>query len=275
MTPRLSFIAIAILSWFITGCSSVFVHPMNTGATAYHASLLKRDTINSRLYASGGIGAQMNNGPFRDGGVYGQGNIYNTHRFGMFNAYYGANISVGNYLVNKSSTYHNNAATLYSQYGGNKYFGSWGGSAGINASVPVRKRGKVKGEWRLIGIHGAFQQDWGSYYRFRQIIQPEWVDYVTKSNSLRVIGLSTELVVYKRKPTYSSIQLQYNFLLGREYRFPEYTYTERSQRIGYFSATLYNHSRKNKSFLQLNLGTHDTFSIFWGMNFIIGASRKK
>lgn len=264
MNTILSFTGIALILCFSYGCSSIFLHPLSTGSTIYHATPLKKDSTGGKLFAAAGLGSQLAN---RDLSFWGQGNIYYTHRIGMFSAYYAANISLGNYSVH-SDISENQQSSSYDQYTGNHFFGSWGGAGGFNASVFTKRKGSIRGEWRFIGLHSAFQQDWGSYYKFRQLIQPGWADHFSKNNKLGIFGLSTELVMYheRKANVYSSIQLQYNFMLGNDYHF---VYSDISSRLGYLSGAFYFNAPKSKSFVQLNVGSFNTISIFWGINFTL------
>ncbi len=89
-----------------------------------------------------------------------QGSVHRSNNFGIFQAYYGANLSLGSYHV---SDYYNiyNLGYSYPYYqdtlnhipNSNNFFGSYGVSAGINIVTTNQHVKKYRhSEWRILGF---------------------------------------------------------------------------------------------------------------------------
>ena len=102
---------------------------------------MKIDSLKSAIYASG----VFSNGPANyqnaDNIVAFQGSLHRSNNFGIFQAYYGANLSLGSYHV--SEFYmpvfyyggYSRPDSMNHIYNSNKFFGSYGVSGGINLAV--------------------------------------------------------------------------------------------------------------------------------------------
>lgn len=258
-----------VLYSFTTGCSPSYLHPMFGGSTAYHVMPLKSDSVHTGLYASGNLVIGAAN-ELADEQVYGQANMYVSHQFGFFNAWYGLNFSAGNYRLSNDE----NVSTQ--PYRRNQSFGSWGGGAGINGTVPLKRRGRNKGEWRFLGVQGTFQKDFGNYLDFRKAVDPSMAENLVTSDKLNTMGLYTELVMKNRRG-YVSILLQYNFLLGADYTFIDDTYYDysRTRRYGYFSPACHFNFGRTSAVVQLNIGNRGMFNTMFGFNYRIAGIKRK
>src|SRR5256885_15516923 len=97
--PRLVFLfAICSLSSCIR--QNYYLNPFNANSNFYHAMPLKSDSIKAINYLNGNIsygGANV----YRDDVLAFHSEFYRTHSFGIFEAYYGIDFSLGYYEIIK------------------------------------------------------------------------------------------------------------------------------------------------------------------------------
>ncbi|CAN5740658.1 hypothetical protein BH10BAC2_BH10BAC2_45590 [soil metagenome] len=138
---------------------------------------------------------------------------------------------------------------------GDKFFGSANLGAGINIAIPMGNFG----EWRILGITGSLQNEFGQYLQFRQNLEKNNV-HVTgliASNILATTGISSELAFATKTGSFS-FHTQLNFLLGKSYFYTDYG-TEgqiQDKRYTYVSNSFALTVHRFTGFAQVNTGRH-------------------
>jgi len=123
----------------------MYLSPVNSITNTYHTIPLKSDSLKSAVYASLLFSTGSANDKGWDWIRAGQASIYRSHNLDKCQAYYGANISLGNYYLTDFYNSHyttgqpslwgpgdNPIDTFYHIPGNSYFFGSYGLSAGIN-----------------------------------------------------------------------------------------------------------------------------------------------
>lgn len=229
------FIAVAFSSCIIER-PTYYVSPLNGNNTSYHAMPLLSDSTKKATYASANLYFGNANTNQTDRVFNFQGSVYQARQFGIFEAYYGADIFAGNYKVAPfdTATYNTslNWKTLNAM-AGNKLYTGIGLSGGMNIVQPTRR-----GEWRIIGTELATHQEMGAYSAFRKKLPADAANLIIRSGNFTTIGLNTETVRKTKKGAYS-FKFAYGLALGKSYTNAQaLTFTTQStERLSYNYAT--------------------------------------
>jgi hypothetical protein len=189
-------LCLLVLVGLLSSCTyhSYYQSPFNANLETYHAVPLHSDPAKSANYASGVVTLGGANEYLRDHLYSFCGSLYQSRNFGYFQAYYGADISVGSYYVSPYRTRGDRPSAgmdtaLINAAAGSKFFGGYGLSGGINFVLPL---GRV-GEWRVLGLSMNLQDEFGNYLRFRQRLPDSAANTIFKDHQVGTIGFSTEL----------------------------------------------------------------------------------
>ena len=187
--------SIVILSLF-TKCAttSYYLNAFNGNHHYYHSIPLKSDSVTSAMYLSSTVSLGFAN--FHDRVKSITTNFHRSHSLGTVQAYYGANVSVGQYEVNKQrpnfyGTLDTVRINTFNQMTGRKIFGGYGLDGGLNIVVPIGRSGA---EWRILGFETSLQEEFGSYLKFRRNIPDSVAQVNMKSSFFPTIGLTTEIM---------------------------------------------------------------------------------
>lgn len=171
--------------------------PFHGGSETYHTIPLQSDSLKSATYVSGVFTGGGVNHNLRDNVFSFTGSVYRSHNFGDFQGFYGVSGSLGSYDVAEYSGYEpygGGTTTLYTPDPGNKFFGGYSGSGGINFVLPFG-RGS---EWRVIGTSFTLQKEFGDYQRFRKSVPDSLANSIFNNNLIGVLGVSTEFAFRTR-----------------------------------------------------------------------------
>lgn len=275
---RLLFFLLSVIICFSSCVTrSYYLSPLYGVSTSYKTTPLAKDTVKSNLYLNGAFNIGGNNENLRDNSFSFHGNIYNAHKFGAFRAWYGAGLTLGNYEVKKydSSTTNPDFDTAYiNKKAGNKFFGSANLGAGISIAIPV---GNFC-EWRIIGINGSLQNEFGKYLQFRQNMERNDI-HITGLNSnstLATAGIFSELSFITRTGSFN-LQLQYNYLIGGSYTYLDYNsegQQDIERRYAYVSNTFALTVHRFTGFAQVNAGKRMA-NLGLGMNYQLAGRKAK
>ena len=192
----------ACIIFIFSGCvtRSYYLSPLYGTASSYHTLPLQQDSTRFGVYANGAFNVGGNNEDLRDNSFCFQGNIYGVHQAGVFKGWYGAGFGLGNYQVHKydSSTINPDFDTAAVNINaGNKFFGSANFNAGMNISIPLGRNA----EWRVIGLSGTVQNEFGRYLQFRRNLDKvdAHVANLAPGNLLATIAASTEFAFKTKK----------------------------------------------------------------------------
>src|SRR5271169_3805850 len=83
-----------------------YLSPQNANSNPYHAIPMKADSLKSAIYVSGIFSSGSANDQGADRLYAFQGSLHRSNNFGIFQAYYGANLSLGSYHVSNYYNYY-------------------------------------------------------------------------------------------------------------------------------------------------------------------------
>ncbi len=256
---------------FLSGCfeSSYLYSPNNATSNPYHAIPLKSDSLKGATYISAIFNSGRANQDLRDGVYAFQARVHRSNNFGNFQAYYGANMSVGIYYMADYYDHHNFYDTAY--HASNNFFGSYGFNGGFDAVVPTRHGG----EWRVLGIETSVQKEFGNYYKFRKNLPDSAADVIFKKNVTGTVGIFTNIINRSRH----GIEFGYKMSLGLMLN-PESDYTHFYNPyniinpIVYFSHVLHFSKENVTGFVQFNFTNGYAANVQFGMNYRPGKTKK-
>jgi len=267
MNPFQRILLSALLSClFFTSCvqRTYYQSPLVGSVPVFRTMPVASDSVKAATYVNGTIALGGMNQHLRDDFFSFHSGLYRSHVTGNVRVNYGAAVSLGTYHVDAYGILYPDTASRVKQPG-TKFFGAYGGYAGISAATPMGRRG----EWRYIGLEGTLFNEWGDYYRFRKELPDSSANSIDKRKWLGSLGLSTELV-FKRR---SGNKFGMKFIFGSYLRSLSYnnyngnSYDNRSHdNLLYFSAVYHATVRRSTGFVQLNIATHAT-NVQLGLNY--------
>jgi len=271
MNPSKPFFLILPASIFLlSSCiqKAYYQSPVLSNAHAYHAMPVASDSVSSAFYASGALSFGGMNDRLRDNVMSFQGGLHQSHVIDNMRLYYGASASVGNYQVKPYDYYYHD--TYYvdtisiNKNAGNKFFGTYGGYAGISASTPMGRLG----EWRYIGIDGSFMNEFGDYYTFRKNLPDSAATTIDRKKYTGSLGISTEFIFKRRSQNKFGIKFAFGSYLRSLHYYQGYysTYDHSQDNLLYFANTYHFTVKKATAYLQLNFATHAT-NVQFGFNY--------
>jgi hypothetical protein len=161
---------------------------------------MKADSLKSAIYASIVFTTGSANDQGSDYLFVFQGSVHRSNNFGIFQAYYGANLSLGSYHVSDYYNVHN-LGYSYPYYqdtlnhipNSNNFFGSYGVSGGINIVTTHPHLNKNKhSEWRILGLETSLQKEFGQYADFRDKLPDSAADIIFRKHFSAYLGLYSE-----------------------------------------------------------------------------------
>jgi hypothetical protein len=199
-----NFIPFALLVTAFTGCRqyAFYQSPLHANTSSYKATPLKSDSMAAATYASVNFMVGGANHRWHDNTWSFTGSLHRSHNFGMFQAYYGANTTLGVYDVRpyitsndtvnipRTSSFRPFDEAAINSRSGNKFFGAWGLMGGINVVVPAGR----KSEWRALGTELSWNQEFGRYLDYRKDLPAGAANIVSRKNNYFTISLFTEIL---------------------------------------------------------------------------------
>lgn len=181
-------IVLAFISLFATSCTRLYSPAMYHQDIAYLPKPASFDKESQATYISAGLNTYTNSS-FNDAVVSGQLNLSQGYVFDNFNFAYGAFAAFGDYQNGSTDS-------KQASYFKDKFFGTVGGRASINAFVH-----SDRADFRFIGVEAAFTHEYGDYANYRQMLQRLGGYYVDPRTDLFSIGLTTEVIFHNRDNT--------------------------------------------------------------------------
>lgn len=274
---RLTGILLAVL--LLTGCvrQNYYLSPFQSNSNTYHVMPLKSDHVSSASYLHGGIAIGGAN-DYRDDVFTFTSEYYRAHSFGVFEAYYGANFSLGYYNVQNyfnspiGSLRDSFVVKTINDMTGEKLFGGYGAKGGIALVVPYTQRG---GEWRILGFEINMQNEFGQYLKFRRHLPDSVAQANTNASFFPTFAFSTEAVARLRHSA-----LSYKISIGGCFRNGNINYKPNPNHFGqtldgpgFFSQTInYTRDRGWSIYYQ---GTFASHAAFFQLGFIKQLKSKK
>ncbi|HEU0064761.1 MAG TPA: hypothetical protein VFQ58_07010, partial [Flavisolibacter sp.] len=192
---RLTFLLLMLFS--LAGClrQNYFLSPFQANTPTYHSMPQLSEQAHTANYISGNFakgGANRGDDPVFDF----KGEFYRAHSFGIFEAYYGAEVTFGNYTVSKQRPPTHSArdsfiTNVLNKGIGNKFFGGYGLNGGISMVVPANYG---RGEWRAIGIETSLTNEFGQYLLFRKQLPDSIATANMNYSFFPTIGITSEFI---------------------------------------------------------------------------------
>lgn len=257
----------------LAGCRqyAYYMSPFQSNDHPYRTLPRLNSPMSSATYVSGSLSTGFSNQGIQDEVVNLQTSIYRGSHFSAFQAYYGANLSMGIYGVNKYDSSpllrpRIDAATI-NRYAGNKFFGGIGVIGGID--VVVRLGG---GEWRVLQLETTIQQEFGAYLRFRNELPDATASAISHVNPYATISIGTDIIgTLKRRNAFG-----YKFALVTATRalYGDFGDYPRSYVTPFYASNIFHLTIDPVTvYFQSNIGTQ-AWSFQTGINAEISRNRK-
>ncbi len=233
-----------------------YMSPADLRSTPYVTIPMHADPEKTITAVSIAVNPGLANQRSRDNLIAGSGSVMQSHQFGFFQAYYGAVLSMGDYLNKSTDLPGAYSDSLFTDTGGyhipgiNKFYGYYGLNGGINVVVPFANG---KGEWRALGVDFAYRKEFGDYLKFRRGLKADEIDILATYGHTFTIGGSTEIVGRNSR----GVQFGYRIAAGAVL-YPSGTYNSpgQLQKPFYFTQTFQVTKNRVTGFMQLALGTY-------------------
>jgi hypothetical protein len=262
-----------IIGVVFTGCVAIrkqayYVSPLNGNAEDYHTLPLVKDSAHTAFYARTAFywgGANDRHNDHLDGWSF---SGYRAHHFGLFQCFYGLDLSLGTYNVGKWDTTYSLLSLLTYTYwtppgtsaklapfAGDKFYGSTSFSGGINAVLPFDRGG----EWRFLGVETSLHREFGEYLAFREQLPDSLVTQVVKNRFFGTLGITSEII---RQTGYGEwgFRAAGGWVLGSSYNHLKIfdNVSQRSLAYSYFDLSFHMTFGRFTSYFQMDAGTHAT-----------------
>ena len=227
---------------------------------------MKTDSLKSAMYVNGVFSAGSANDRAADHVTAFQGSIHRSNNFGIFQAYYGANLTLGSYHV---SEYYNSTYYYYGGYGNpypldslnhipnsSNFFGSYGVSGGINIVATHEHISKYRhSEWRILGLETSLQRGFGRYSDFRDKLPDSAANIIFRKHFSSYLGLYTEWLWTNR----SKAEFGFKMAVGTDLSpGSSYSYYFAPSILPLYCFSIAYHIKKDHftGFIQTNFGTY-------------------
>jgi hypothetical protein len=271
--------AACIIIPLFTSCierRSYYLSPQNANSSPYHAIPMKGDSLKSAIYASTVFTSGYANVQSSDHLFAFQGSVHRSNNFGFFQAYYGANLSLGSYHV---SDYYNiyNLGYNYPYFqdtlnhipNSNNFFGSYGVSAGINIVTTNQHVKKYKhSEWRILGLETSLQNEFGAYSDFRDKLSDTAASIIFRKHFSAYMGLYSEWLWTNKDQFEFGVKMGFGTDLNPGSSYTNY-YGPSILPLRCFSIAWHVKKDHFTGFIQTNFGSYAT-NIQWGLSYRLG-----
>lgn len=255
-----AFSFLLLLNSCINYREAYYFSPFNGNVPGYHTTPLQIDSVKTATYGGLLLGAGAANDKLHDDIFFLRPSIYRSYSREDCQFYYGGNLTLGNYYVNKYDTFPSNFrygstrdylnARIINKQSGNKFFGGLGLQAGINYTIQFRGRH----EWR-IGTESSYQNEFGDYLNFRKQLADSAATVIHRQSHFFTLGLYTELA-FKLRNGSIGFKIAIGKPLGKNYRrLYRPRYDNERFTFAYLSPAFQYTNDRLTAFIQLNLST--------------------
>jgi hypothetical protein len=262
------FSSICICLFSCIGRQAYYVSPFNGITNPYHSIPMHADSIKSASYLNTAISLGGANEGETDPVYSFTGNLSRSNNFGIFQAYYGAGLTVGSYKIKPYDSVGNNNTvnyTIINQHKGNYFFGGGGFDGGINFVT-----GSENFEWRIFGIETSLRQEFGKYVHVRNNIPDSAATVVVRNRFYGTFGMFTE-IVGKGRRTETGCKLGFGGTIGSDYHnfhFTDSYFAQNPPSFGYFTLNVHTTANKWTGYIQGNFAKKAAACLI-GMNYRI------
>jgi hypothetical protein len=251
-----------------------FLSPANGSADPYHAIPLVSDSMKGATYGSLVLCTGFANQHARDGIYSLQARMHRSHNFGHVQGYYGASLILGNYSIAKYSNYQYlrdffgfpyPSDSGYLIQGRNAFFGIGQANAGIDFVIPFSNRS----EWRVLGLEGSFQDEFGNYLHFRKQLPDTAANVILRLHEGGTFGICSDIISRpSRRNAEFGYKVAWGVVVGSTAAYSRFG-NNNIFPLTYFSQTLHLTKGRFTSFIQVNIGSYAT-NLQTGVNYRIG-----
>jgi hypothetical protein len=265
LPPILLLVTIVLFSSCVE--HAYYLSPFTANSNPYHAIPLASDSVRGATYINTSVNVGGANYNWRDNIIAFRAGLHRSNTFGNFHLYYGGNVAIGSYNV---ASYQNGEygvgmdPNTINRNAGSKFFGGYGFNGGFNALVPLRSGG----EWRVIGLEGSAQNEFGNYLDFRNKLPDSAANVDNREHWTGTVGITTEIISRRRSGSTFGYKLGIGMGLNAIRNNANYTINPPT----YISNTLHFGRDNWLAFCQVNFGTY-TGSFQFGVNYKIGARK--
>ena len=261
----LNLIFVCAVSILLTSClrRAYFLNPFHGNNQPYRTTPMVSDSSHNGTYVSGSISAGGANDQLADGVFTFQGSFYQAHTFRNFQLYYGVTGTLGNYHINTDHHYDDLPNSNYlNTIDGDKFFGGAGGIGGFSFVLPFENGN----EWRVLGLEGNVQKEFGDYQDIRFAIPDSSAHAVDRNDLHGSIAFSTNFIKKFRKSGNAfGYKLAY-VTSTNPVREDRYGLRRHSLRPGFISNTFHLTAKRITGFAQFNFGNY-VANMQVGMNY--------
>lgn len=269
--PRNQLALFAIISICFFSCigrQAYYISPFNGISNPYHSIPMHKDSTKSASYLNGAISMGGANEGETDPVFSLTTNISRSNNFSIFQAYYGAGLTIGSYKIKPYDSVGNNNSVNYAvinQHAGNYFFGGGGFDGGINFVT-----GSDKFEWRIFGIETSMRQEFGNYVHARNKIPDSAATVIVRNRFYGTFGLFTE-IVSKGRNSETGFKLGGGTVIGSDYHnfhFADSYFAQNPPSFGYFLLNIHTTTNRWTGYIQGNFAKKATACLV-GMNYRI------
>jgi hypothetical protein len=271
----LPLLIISLFSSCIYERHGYYLSPNNANANPYRPIPLKSDSIRSAYYANLVYSIGSANDKGFDQVSVAQISIHRGQNFGIFQAYYGGNLSLGTYKVSEFYNSHYRIGggwfspiaipydTIYHIAGNRQFFGGYGVSGGINLVIK-----SPRGEWRALGLETSIQNEFGNYSDFRKSLPDSAANIIFRKTLAATIGLYTDMIWKSRHNVIYGFKFAGGIMINPVNNYSR-TEADHIFPLTYVSTTFHMTKDHYTGFTQINLGTYaDNFQL--GLSYRLG-----
>lgn len=255
-----------------------YLSPLNANSSPYHAIPMKIDSLRSAIYVNGIFSNGSANDQGADHVTAFQGGIHRSNNFSIFQAYYGANLTLGSYRV---SEYYN-STIFYGGYGSPlindslnhipnsvNFFGSYGVSGGIDIVTTHQHIRKYRhSEWRILGLETSLQREFGKYSDFRNKLPDTTANIIFRKHFSAYAGLYTEWIWTNKHKTEVGFKMAVGMDLSPGNCYSNY-YAPSILPLHCFSIAYHVKKGHITGYIQANFGTYAD-NIQFGLSYRLG-----
>jgi hypothetical protein len=255
----------------LNGCEesrqAYYLSPDNSNSNPYHPIPLHSDSTGHAFYVNGGYYIGGANYFDCDQVSAGQLSIQRSDNFGIIQAYYSANLNLGAYNIADyyNCHYHYSGGlfaslpipddTLYHVPDKGRFFGSYGGSGGINVVLSSRNH-----EWRAIGVEASVQNEFGNYSDFRKSLPDSAANVIFRKTLTTSFGLFTDIIWKTRHDMVFGFKFSGGWILNPKTNYDHFVTDIKATKnilpLTYFSPCFHATREKITGFIQVNFGSY-------------------
>jgi hypothetical protein len=233
---------------------------------------MKADSMKSAFYMNTTFASGSANDQGADHLFVFQGSLHRSNNFGIFQAYYGANLSLGSYHVSEYYNYYGYSYpldTLNHISNSNNFFGSYGVSGGINIVTTHQHVRKYRhSEWRILGLETSLQKEFGQYADFRDKLPDSAANIIFRKHFSAYMGLYTEWLWTNRDKVEFGFKMAAGMDLNPGSSYSNY-YGPSILPLYFFSIAYHVKKDRFTAFIQTNFGTYAD-NIQFGLSYRLG-----